>query len=942
MSASKSQNQAASAIGTPSVRHSKSNSNLSGISLDANSATTQDLLSAAVRLKGSKPKEVEETLADFKWIEAIRTADMNALSALVKKYQINPTHVSAYGTPLHLACSFASKSVVEYLLKVTPHFPINAQDSQGNTCLHLACKAGRRQIVDLLLKQPDIDDSVLNKDEKDCKDLCKTEGLIHIIDNFRKDFVNQKLQEVHSAAAAGDFATVQKIYQEPRVAKLVDINIPDPMSGDTVLHEASSQGNYEMVVWCLKQKADPLVRDKRGKLPAEKTKNDKIKTFLKGVLTQSTFGSSASASGNESIKMRGVLYKWTNYAGGYKKRWFVLEDGVLSYYRAQEDEPVSCRGSISLKVAKLWIDASDRNRFDIIGRGSVRYHLRAEHPMEAKRWVIALTETKQWLQDNEKFNIKVKGSADASKYESDADHDEISDRSFEVTHTMMPSTSFASIGELEEASQEVEHIYEDTFHATANSALACVHFQQELVQSLSHVSGGGGAAQSQLLGAFKKTSETLISTIKELIRLNETREVAFSKELLKEQNLNRVWEENLRALAVEHEKYQEEAAEEMEHLETIARIAKSDIQSADEEQDEFFDAQDEYSKDLLEASNQILPQADAFIVGGYWKDPPKDIRKFLPCINSDTKFEMSIWSILKNNIGKDLSKIALPVFFNEPLSMLQRLCEDMEYSCLLDIASARSDPLERIQFIAAFAMSNYSSTLNRTSKPFNPLLGETFEYVRKDLGFRYLAEQVSHHPPISACYCESDHYIFWQEASIDSKFWGKSFEIFPLGNCHVVIKKTNEHFSWKKVTTCANNLIMGKIWLDHYGDMVVKNHTTGDVCSLAFKPCGWRGKGQYEIEGSVKDKIGEKFYDIWGHWNDKLLSKPTIQATGRGSIISSGGTVLWKKNNLPADSEKMFHLTEFAVSLNDLANSLDSCVCPTDSRKRPDQRAMEK
>lgn len=32
--------------------------------------------------------------------------------------------------------------------------------------------------------------------------------------------------------------------------------------------------------------------------------------------------------------------------------------------------------------------------------------------------------------------------------------------------------------------------------------------------------------------------------------------------------------------------------------------------------------------------------------------------------------EISLWSILKNNMGKDLSKIALPVFFNEPLSML--------------------------------------------------------------------------------------------------------------------------------------------------------------------------------------------------------------------------------------------------------------------------------
>lgn len=33
---------------------------------------------------------------------------------------------------------------------------------------------------------------------------------------------------------------------------------------------------------------------------------------------------------------------------------------------------------------------------------------------------------------------------------------------------------------------------------------------------------------------------------------------------------------------------------------------------------------------------------------------------------------VSLWNILKNCIGKDLTKIPLPVNFNEPISMLQR------------------------------------------------------------------------------------------------------------------------------------------------------------------------------------------------------------------------------------------------------------------------------
>lgn len=35
-------------------------------------------------------------------------------------------------------------------------------------------------------------------------------------------------------------------------------------------------------------------------------------------------------------------------------------------------------------------------------------------------------------------------------------------------------------------------------------------------------------------------------------------------------------------------------------------------------------------------------------------------------------YNLNLWSILKSLIGKDLTKIPLPVNFNEPVSMLQR------------------------------------------------------------------------------------------------------------------------------------------------------------------------------------------------------------------------------------------------------------------------------
>ena len=47
-------------------------------------------------------------------------------------------------------------------------------------------------------------------------------------------------------------------------------------------------------------------------------------------------------------------------------------------------------------------------------------------------------------------------------------------------------------------------------------------------------------------------------------------------------------------------------------------------------------------------------------------------RSRLPAPRPETG-DFSLWGLLRKNIGKDLSKISMPVSLNEPLSMLQVL-----------------------------------------------------------------------------------------------------------------------------------------------------------------------------------------------------------------------------------------------------------------------------
>ena len=70
-------------------------------------------------------------------------------------------------------------------------------------------------------------------------------------------------------------------------------------------------------------------------------------------------------------------------------------------------------------------------------------------------------------------------------------------------------------------------------------------------------------------------------------------------------------------------------------------------------------------------------------------------RNTLPAQGTDNS-HIGIMTILYNNIGKDLSRVSMPVALNEPVSLLQRLSEELEYSDLLDIANRTDDPFERM------------------------------------------------------------------------------------------------------------------------------------------------------------------------------------------------------------------------------------------------------
>jgi len=310
---------------------------------------------------------------------------------------------------------------------------------------------------------------------------------------------------------------------------------------------------------------------------------------------------------------------------------------------------------------------------------------------------------------------------------------------------------------------------------------------------------------------------------------------------------------------------------------------------------------------------------------------------------------------LKSMIGKDMTKMTLPVSFNEPTSLLYRCAEDMEYSDLLDLAAERTDSIERMIYVAAFSASEYASTIGRVAKPFNPLLGETFEYVRPDKNYRFFIEQVSHHPPVGAAWAESPKWTYYGESAVKSKFYGRSFDIEHLGTWFVRLRPTaggaEELYSWKKCTSTVVGIITGNPVVDNYGPMEIKNWNTGEVCHLEFKARGWKQSSAYQVSGKIVDASGRVRVSLGGRWNSKLYARltPGFEATVEEPVDGSSqqGSIndptraflIWQANERPAGIP--FNLTPFAVTFNHIDDKLKAWIAPTDSRLRPDQRAME-
>jgi len=205
------------------------------------------------------------------------------------------------------------------------------------------------------------------------------------------------------------------------------------------------------------------------------------------------------------------------------------------------------------------------------------------------------------------------------------------------------------------------------------------------------------------------------------------------------------------------------------------------------------------------------------------------------------------------------------------------------------------------------------------------MLAETFEDVR----MKYIAEKVRHQPFAMAYHAEGEGWELYATSEGKTKFWGKSLDIIPLGTTH--LKIGDDHFSWNKPSSFMRNLMMGTKYLEHQGKMTIENKTNRDRCVLEFKQNGyWAPLNQ--VTGTVLSPSGQVITHLEGKWDEQIAQ--TLES-------SSHFRVLWRITPFPKLAEEYYGFTSFGITLNEITEDLEGKLPPTDSRFRPDVRALE-
>ncbi|XP_016301669.1 oxysterol-binding protein-related protein 9-like isoform X1 [Sinocyclocheilus anshuiensis] len=260
-------------------------------------------------------------------------------------------------------------------------------------------------------------------------------------------------------------------------------------------------------------------------------------------------------------------------------------------------------------------------------------------------------------------------------------------------------------------------------------------------------------------------------------------------------------------------------------------------------------------------------------------------------------------------LGMDLTKVVLPTFILERRSLLEMYADFFAHPDLFVSIADQQDPRDRMVHVVKWYLSAFHAGRKGSvaKKPYNPILGEVF-FCHWDLpsetedpaasesvsdgpvpwssknSVSFVAEQVSHHPPISAFYaeCFSKKIQFNAHIWTKSKFLGMSIGVHNIGQGCVSCLEYDEHY----ILTFPNGYgrsILTVPWVELGGECNISCSKSGYSANIVFHTKPFYGGKKHRITAEIFAPNDKKsFYSIEGEWNGVMYSK---WATGENAVF---------------------------------------------------------
>uniref|UniRef100_G1KGY9 Oxysterol-binding protein n=1 Tax=Anolis carolinensis TaxID=28377 RepID=G1KGY9_ANOCA len=660
--------------------------------------------------------------------------------------------------------------------------------------------------------------------------------------------------------------------------------------------------------------------------------------------------------------MEGPLSKWTNVMKGWQYRWFVLDynAGLLSYYTSKDKMMRgSRRGCVRLRGAVIGIDDEDDSTFTITVDQKT-FHFQARDADEREKWIHALEETilrhTLQLQGVDSGFVPTVQDFDKKLTEADAYLQILIDQLKLFDEKLQNCKD-------DDQRKKIENLKETTSSMVESIKHCIVLLQIAKDQSNEEKHADGLISTINPVDAIYQPTlleSSVISTMPTQTVLSpEPAQLCKS-----EQRPSSLAVGPAVTLLGNHQTPTPNSTGSGQSVPSSSLTSPSHVNlspntvpdfSYSSSEDEFYDA-DEFYQSSSSPKRCLDPSGTGTILtrsstGNSMKRPDtteslnssmsngtNDADLFDPIDDRDDDNEGEsveehksvIMHLLSQvRLGMDLTKVVLPTFILERRSLLEMYADFFAHPDLFVSISDQKDPKDRMVQVVRWYLSAFHAGRKGSvaKKPYNPILGEIFRchwvlpgmdqedntesvadgplpWVAQD-NVSFVAEQVSHHPPISAFYaeCPSKKIQFNAHIWTKSKFLGMSIGVHNIGQGCVSCLDYDEHY----ILTFPNGYgrsILTVPWIELGGECSISCSKTGFNASITFHTKPFYGGKKHRITAEIFSPNEKKaFCSVEGEWNGVMYAK---HATGENVVFidTKKMPIIKKKVRKPEDQEE--------------------------------------